>query len=181
MKIELTPIDGLLLIHPRVFEDDRGYFFESFSQKLFDEATCGSYTFVQDNESRSSRNVLRGLHFQIPPYEQGKLVRVIQGKVQDVAVDLRKNSPTYGRYYSAVLSAENKVQMFIPPGFAHGFAVLEEDTVFSYKCTNYYHRDSERSIYYGDKDLGIQWMVKDIILSEKDRKAAALKNFQNPF
>lgn len=181
MKVEQTPLQGLLLLSPTVFSDERGYFFESFHHKKFDDATEQKYSFVQDNESRSVKGVVRGLHFQVPPYEQGKLVRVVTGAVQDVAVDLRRNSPTFGNYFSAVLSAENKLQMFIPPGFAHGFAVLENETVFAYKCTNYYNRQSERSLFYADEDLKIEWLTSNPILSEKDLGAGRFKDFKSPF
>lgn len=169
MQTESTFIDGLILIRPQIFIDERGYFFESFNQKAFFEASGIDAPFVQDNESLSHKGVLRGLHFQNPPYAQGKLVRVVKGSVLDVAVDIRTKSPTYGRHFSAVLSSENKLQLFIPPGFAHGFAVLENNTVFSYKCTAYYHKASEGTILWNDPSLQIDWMVKNPVISEKDR------------
>jgi dTDP-4-dehydrorhamnose 3,5-epimerase len=171
-----TPISGMYEIHPTVFDDSRGYFFESFRKD-----TLGEWNFVQDNESLSQKDVLRGLHFQAPPYEQGKLVRVIKGAVYDVALDIRLNSPTYGKHYSLILSEQNKIQLWIPPGFAHGFLVLEPDTVFSYKCTNYYHKASEGCILWNDPDLNIQWNVNNPILSEKDKIGTPFASFSSPF
>ncbi len=171
-----TPISGMFEIHPTVFDDSRGYFFESFRKD-----SLGEWNFVQDNESLSQKDVLRGLHFQAPPYEQGKLVRVIKGAVYDVAVDIRLNSPTYGKHYSLVLSEQNKIQLWIPPGFAHGFLVLEPDTIFSYKCTNYYHKASEGCILWNDPDLNIQWNVNNPILSEKDKFGTPFASFSSPF
>lgn len=171
-----TPISGMYEIHPTVFDDSRGYFFESFRKDTLDE-----WNFVQDNESLSQKDVLRGLHFQAPPYAQGKLVRVIKGAVYDVAVDIRLNSPTYGKHYSLVLSEQNKIQLWIPPGFAHGFLVLEPDTIFSYKCTNYYHKASEGCILWNDPDLNIQWNVNNPILSEKDKIGTPFARFSSPF
>lgn len=182
MKITLLNIPDVLLIEPPVFEDARGYFFESFNAKTFAEATGLSLQFVQDNESASKKGVLRGLHLQSPPYAQGKLVRVVSGAVFDVAVDLRRHSPHYGRWCGAKLTAKNKHQMYIPPGFAHGFAVLEDDTVFSYKCTDYYDRESEICLRWDDPDIGIEWPLKSPIISEKDRlHAAAFSKFDSPF
>ncbi len=182
MKILRTPIDGLLLIEPRVFHDERGYFFESFSEKQFSEHTGLALKFVQDNESMSQKGVLRGLHLQVPPFAQGKLVRVSRGSVYDVAVDLRMYSPTYGQWYGAELSAENKRQLFIPPGFAHGFAVLEDYTIFTYKCTGYYHKESERCIQWNDPHLAITWPQGPHIISERDQnQCIAFKQFQTPF
>lgn len=182
MKITSLNIPDVLLIEPRVFEDGRGYFFESFNAKTFAEATGLSLQFVQDNESSSKKGVLRGLHLQSPPYAQGKLVRVVSGAVFDVAVDLRKHSPHYGNWCGAKLTAENKYQMYIPPGFAHGFAVLEDDTVFSYKCTDYYHRESEICLRWDDPDIGIAWPLTSPIISDKDRlHATALSKFDSPF
>lgn len=182
MQIEKFEIEGLLLIKPRVFEDKRGYFFESFNKEQFREHTKLDVDFVQDNESMSDAGVLRGLHLQAPPHEQGKLVRVVQGKVLDVAVDIRKNSPTYGKYHSVILSGANKYQFYIPPGFAHGFAVLENKTVFCYKCTGYYNKESELSLKWNDADIKIDWGLKNPVLSEKDEKnSIALKDFKSPF
>lgn len=169
MTIERFFIEGLLLVKPDVYTDDRGYFMESFNKKRFADETGLHLDFVQDNESRSERGVLRGLHFQNPPHAQGKLVRVISGKVLDVAVDIRKNSKTYGEHYSVILSAENKHQFYIPEGFAHGFSVLENNTVFSYKCTAYYHPKSEQTLRWNDPQLNIDWKLDRPQLSEKDR------------
>ena len=175
MKVIKTKLEGVVIIEPQVFFDDRGYFFESFSQQRFNEQVA-PITFVQDNESKSSYGVLRGLHFQKPPFAQSKLVRVVKGKVLDVAVDLRKGSPTFGQYESVVLSEENKRQFFIPQGFAHGFAVLSEEAIFQYKCDNYYAPQSEGSVRWNDPTIAIDWQLpeKEIILSAKDEKAPLL-------
>ncbi len=175
MKVIRTKIEGVVIIEPQVFFDERGYFFESFSQERFNEQVA-PIRFVQDNESKSSYGVLRGLHFQKPPFAQSKLVRVVKGKVLDVAVDLRKNSPTFGQYESVVLSEENKRQFFIPQGFAHGFAVLSKEAIFQYKCDNYYAPQSEGSVRWNDPTIGIDWLLpeRDIILSAKDEKAPLL-------
>lgn len=175
MKVIKTKLESVVIIEPQVFFDDRGYFFESFSQQRFKEQVA-PITFVQDNESKSSYGVLRGLHFQKPPFAQSKLVRVVKGKVLDVAVDLRKGSPTFGQYESVVLSEENKRQFFIPQGFAHGFAVLSEEAIFQYKCDNYYAPQSEGSVRWNDPTIAIDWQLpeKDIILSAKDEKAPLL-------
>ena len=175
MKVIKTKLEGVVIIEPQVFFDDRGYFFESFSQQRFNEQVA-PITFIQDNESKSSYGVLRGLHFQKPPFAQSKLVRVVKGKVLDVAVDLRKGSPTFGQYESVVLSEENKRKFFIPQGFAHGFAVLSEEAIFQYKCDNYYAPQSEGSVRWNDPTIGIDWQLpeKDIILSAKDEKAPLL-------
>ena len=180
MKIIKTPIKGLLVINPRVFGDDRGYFFESWSKQSFAEAGL-DLDFVQDNQSISSKGVLRGLHFQNPPYAQGKLVRVIKGAVLDVAVDIRKDSPTYGQYFSLELSEENKIIVWIPPGFAHGFVTLEDSTIFTYKCTEVYNKESEGALLWNDKDLNINWEVNDPLVSEKDLVAGNFKNFVSKF
>ena len=176
MEVIKTEIEGLLIIKPKVFEDSRGYFYESYNKERLREAGI-DHEFVQDNQSLSSKGVLRGLHFQNPPYEQGKLIRVITGSVLDVAVDIRKNSPTYGRWLSAELSAVNKLMFWIPPGFAHGFATLEDNTVFFYKCTNVYNKQSEGSIRWNDPDLNIDWKTKSPILSEKDKISPFFKKF----
>lgn len=170
MKILKTDIEGVLILEPRVFKDERGYFLESYSQRFFEENVCRT-VFVQDNESKSRYGVVRGLHFQKPPYEQAKLVRVVSGRVLDVAVDIRKESPTYGRYVSTELSGENKRQLFIPRGFAHGFAVLSDEVLFQYKCDNYYAPDYEGAIRWDDPKIGVDWLlpVEDMILSEKDK------------
>lgn len=180
MKIETTPIEGLLIIHPHIFSDHRGYFIESYNQKVFEEVVKGIF-FVQDNESSSSINTLRGLHFQSPPFDQGKLVRVVKGKALDVAVDIRKSSPTYGKYVSVLLDDQQKTQFWIPPGFAHGYLALEQDTIFSYKCTNYYHKDSEGCILWNDPDLNIHWGTDDPLVSEKDAQGQLFRNFISPF
>lgn len=182
MEIEKFDIEGLLLIKPKIFKDDRGYFFESFNRNSFKNATGLDLDFVQDNESASDINVVRGLHIQLPPFQQGKLVRVTKGSVYDVAVDVRKDSTTYGKYIGVKLSAENKHQFYIPPGFAHGFSVLEPETIFAYKCTGYYNRDSERAIRWDDPEIGIEWGVKDPIISEKDKdNSILLSDFTEAF
>lgn len=177
MEIKTTNIAGVIILQPRIFGDERGYFFESFSQRDFERQVCKT-TFVQDNESKSCYGVLRGLHFQKPPYAQSKLVRVVKGKVLDVAVDIRKGSPTFGRHVAVELSEENKLQFFIPRGFAHGFAVLSEEAVFQYKCDNFYAPEYEGALAWDDPELGIDWKipVDDVILSEKDRNNPRLKN-----
>jgi len=180
MEVEKLEIEGLLIIRPTVYEDDRGYFFEAFNAAKFKEAGL-EVEFVQDNLSKSSRNVLRGLHFQNPPFAQGKLVSVIRGSVLDVAVDIRKNSPTYGQHYSIVLSEKNKIQFYLPPGFAHGFKTLEDNTVFSYKCTEGYNKDSEGSIKWNDKQLAIDWDTEKPIISEKDQIAPSFQELNSQF
>ena len=172
----------MIIIEPRIFKDDRGYFFESFSQREFEEKVCKT-TFVQDNESKSSYGVLRGLHFQKPPFAQSKLVRVIKGAVLDVAVDIRKGSPTFGQYVSVELTGENHRQFFIPRGFAHGFSVLSEEVIFQYKCDNFYSPQSEGAIAWNDPDLNIDWRIpaEKVVLSEKDSKHPRLKDWQNMF
>jgi len=181
MEVVETGIKNLLIIKPKVFEDDRGYFFESFNQEKFND--CGiDATFVQDNESRSMKHVLRGLHFQKPPFAQGKLVRVMHGSVLDVAVDLRKGSPTFGHSKSIQLSGKDKLMLWIPEGFAHGFVTLEYDTVFFYKCTGLYNKDSEGSIRWNDPDLDINWgKIDNPILSGKDEVAPFFRDFESPF
>lgn len=176
MDIIKTDIEEVLIIKPRIFEDSRGYFFESFSQQIFEEKVCKT-TFVQDNESKSTFGVLRGLHFQKPPYAQSKLVRVIKGKVLDVAVDIRKGSPSFGQYVAIELSEENYLQLFVPRGFAHGFVVLSENVIFQYKCDNYYAPQSEGAIAWDDPDLNIDWRISTdkVILSEKDKRNKPLK------
>ncbi|MBT4477796.1 MAG: dTDP-4-dehydrorhamnose 3,5-epimerase [Flavobacteriales bacterium] len=180
MKIIKTEIEGLLIIEPRVFEDERGYFFESWSKDAFENAGL-DINFVQDNQSLSSKGVVRGLHFQNPPFAQGKLVRVLKGSVLDVAVDIRKNSPTYGKHVSAHLSEENKTMFWIPPGFAHGFSTLENNTIFSYKCSGVYNKESEGSLMWNDTDLNIDWKIKNPIISEKDQNSALFTNFKSLF
>ena len=170
MEVIKTSIEGAVILVPRVFRDQRGYFFESFSQREFDELVR-PIIFVQDNESRSSRGVVRGLHFQRPPFAQSKLVRVIRGAVLDVAVDIRRGSPTFGQHVAVELTEENHRQFFIPRGFAHGFSVLSQEAVFQYKCDNYYAPQSEGAIAWDDPDLGIDWRLPadEVILSAKDR------------
>ncbi|MCK9218415.1 MAG: dTDP-4-dehydrorhamnose 3,5-epimerase [Bacteroidales bacterium] len=180
MEILKTPIEGLLVIKPDVFEDKRGYFFESFNADKFLQNGL-DLKFVQDNESKSKKGVLRGLHFQSPPFEQGKLVRVIQGAVMDVAVDIRKTSPTYGKWESVLLSGKNKWMYWIPSGFAHGFVTLEDDTIFFYKCTNVYNKASEGSILWCDNVLNIDWGINAPVISDKDRVSPLFKDFISPF
>lgn len=187
MNVIKTAINGVLIIEPRVFEDARGYFFESFFQREFDEKVAPilghTVTFVQDNESKSSYGVMRGLHFQRPPYTQSKLVRCVKGAVLDVAVDIRKGSPTYGQHVAVELTEENHRQIFIPKGFTHGFAVLSETAVFQYKCDEFYHPEADGGISIMDNSLGIDWRIpmEQAILSEKDTKHALLKDFDSPF
>ncbi|MEJ6583741.1 MAG: dTDP-4-dehydrorhamnose 3,5-epimerase [Crocinitomicaceae bacterium] len=181
MEIKTTPIEGLLLFEPRIFKDNRGEFFESFNQKVFDEATNHAYQFVQDNQSISGKNVLRGLHFQKPPFAQGKLVRVIKGAALDVAVDIRKNSKTYGKHFSVELSESNNKQLFIPPGFAHGFLALEQNTIFAYKCTNYYAPNHEATIRWNDPILKINWEGEKCLVSEKDDIGEYFSKFASDF
>jgi dTDP-4-dehydrorhamnose 3,5-epimerase len=180
MDVKRVEIEGLLVITPRVFSDERGYFFESYQKKVLNEHGIDT-DFLQDNESCSAEGVLRGLHFQAPPYDQGKLVRVVKGKVLDVAVDLRRNSATYGQHFSIELSGENKLLFWIPPGFAHGFISKEKDTIFTYKCTQLYHKDSERCLLWDDPTLNIQWGHTHPIVSEKDREGSLFENFVSPF
>ena len=170
IKVVQTSIPGVVIIEPTVFGDSRGYFFESWSQRDFEEAV-GPVDFVQDNESKSSYGVLRGLHFQRAPFAQSKLVRVVSGRVLDVAVDLRKGSPTFGQHVAVELNGENHLQCFIPRGFAHGFAVLSPEAVFQYKCDNFYHPEAEGAIAWNDPALGIDWKLPeaDILLSERDK------------
>ena len=180
MKIIETKIPDLKIIEPSVFADDRGYFFESYSyQKLKDFGI--DKLFVQDNESKSQKGVLRGLHFQNPPFAQAKLVRVVKGAVLDVAVDIRKNSPTYGQHVCVELSEQNKRIFYIPEGFAHGFLTLENDTIFSYKCSQFYNKESEASLLWNDETLGINWGIEDPILSDKDKIAPKFLEFQSQF
>ena len=181
MEVIKTTIDGVVIIEPRIFNDSRGYFFESFSQREFNEKVR-PITFVQDNESKSSYGVMRGLHFQKPPYTQSKLVRCVKGAVLDVAVDIRKGSPTYGQNVAVELTEENHRQFFVPRGFAHGFAVLSEVAVFQYKCDEFYHPEADGGISILDDSLGIDWRIIDkAILSEKDTKHPLLKDFDSPF
>ena len=182
MNVIKTAIDGVVIIEPRIFEDARGYFFESFSQREFDEKVC-PITFVQDNESKSSYGVMRGLHFQRPPFTQSKLVRCVKGTVLDVAVDIRKGSPTYGQHVAMELTEDNHRQFFIPKGFAHGFAVLSETAEFQYKCDEFYHPEADGGISILDDSLNIDWRIPTgkAILSEKDTKQPLFNSFQSPF
>ena len=182
MDVIQTTIGGVVIIEPRIFKDARGYFFESFSQREFSEKVC-PVKFVQDNESMSSYGVMRGLHFQRPPFAQAKLVRCVRGAVLDVAVDIRRGSPTYGQHVAVELTEDNHRQFFIPRGFAHGFAVLSEVAVFQYKCDNFYHPEADGGISILDASLGIDWRIPTdrAILSDKDTKHALLKDFDSPF
>ena len=177
MEVIKTDIDGVVIIEPRIFRDDRGYFFESFSQRDFQEKVCNT-VFVQDNESKSSYGVLRGLHFQKTPYAQAKLVRVIKGAVLDVAVDIRKGSPTFGQHVAVELTEDNHRQFFIPRGFAHGFSVLTDEVIFQYKCDNFYAPQSEGALAWDDPDLGIDWRIPTdkVLLSEKDCHHSRLRD-----
>jgi dTDP-4-dehydrorhamnose 3,5-epimerase len=186
MKITKLTIPEVLLIEPVIFQDNRGFFFESFNLTKFQEATSLDVIFVQDNHSKSTQGILRGLHYQLPPHAQGKLVRVIQGEVLDVAVDIRKDSATYGKHVAVKLSGDNKQQLYIPPGFAHGFLTLEDHTIFVYKCTNYYHPESEGGILWSSPSLGIDWGfeangIGDPTLSAKDLVLPDFADFQSPF
>jgi dTDP-4-dehydrorhamnose 3,5-epimerase len=183
MEVIKTNIEGVLIIEPKVFKDARGYFFESFNSKEFAEKTGLNINFVQDNESMSSYGVMRGLHFQQPPFTQSKLVRVVKGKVLDVAVDIRKGSPTYGQHVAVELTEDNHRQFFVPRGFAHGFAVLSETAVFQYKCDNFYAPQADGGISIKDDSLGIDWRIPldKALLSEKDTRHECLKVFDSPF
>ncbi len=187
MEVIKTAIEGVLIIEPKVFGDARGYFFESFSQRDFDEKVVPilghKVNFVQDNESMSSYGVMRGLHYQRPPFTQSKLVRCVKGTVLDVAVDIRKGSPTYGQHVAVELTEDNHRQFFVPRGFAHGFAVLSETAVFQYKCDEFYHPEVDGGISIVDDSLGIDWRIPidKAILSEKDTKHECLKDFNSPF
>lgn len=180
MEVIETKLKGLVVIKPKVFEDARGYFFESYNENLFKRAGLNLH-FVQDNQSMSQKGVLRGLHFQNNPHAQGKLVRVITGAVLDVAVDIRKNSPTYGEWFGLELTEKNKWMMYIPEGFAHGFVTYEDKTVFSYKCTSFYNKDSEDCILWNDPDIGINWNITNPILSDKDLQGKSMKDFVSLF
>ena len=180
MEVIKTLIEGLLVIKPRIFEDDRGHFFESWSNDSFKNIGL-DLDFVQDNQSLSRKGVLRGLHFQNPPFAQGKLVRVIKGAVVDVAVDIRKNSPTYGQHFAVELSEENKTVVWIPAGFAHGFVSLKDDTIFSYKCTGVYNKESEGALIWNDEDLNIDWRVENPLVSDKDMVAGNFNDFITQF
>jgi len=178
MKFTTTEIPDIILCKPTVFNDERGYFFESFKKEAFEDFIGEKVGFCQDNEAKSSKGVMRGLHYQLPPYAQAKLVRVVRGKVLDIAVDIRKKSSTFGQYVAVELSENNKFQLYIPAGFAHGYVVLSDEAVFSYKVTNYYNKSSERGILFNDKTLNIDWKfpIEQLIISEKDK---LLPPFQN--
>lgn len=180
MEIVKTPIEGLLVIKPDVFADNRGYFFETYNEEKFRQLGLRT-DFVQDNESCSSKGVVRGLHFQAPPFAQAKLIRVVRGSVLDFALDIRRGSPTYGRYFSVKLDDIEKNMFFIPEGFAHGFLTLEDDTVFSYKCTALYNKQSERGLLWNDKKLNIDWTIAEPILSDKDKLWGKFDEFTSPF
>lgn len=182
MNVIKTKIEGVVIIEPQVFKDPRGYFFESYSKQEFDEK-IRPIDFVQDNESMSTGGVMRGLHFQKPPFTQSKLVRCVKGRVLDVAVDIRKGSPTYGQHIAVELNEENHRQLFVPRGFAHGFSVLSEVAVFQYKCDNFYHPEADGGISIVDETLGIDWMIDPVraILSEKDKLHPFLRDFDSPF
>jgi dTDP-4-dehydrorhamnose 3,5-epimerase len=180
MEIRPTPIPDLFIIQPKVFEDERGYFYESYSKAEFEKN--GIYAdFVQDNQSLSQKGVLRGLHFQNPPFAQGKLVRAIKGSILDVAVDIRKASPTYGQHFDIELNETNKTMLWIPPGFAHGFLTLEDNTIFSYKCSNIYNKASEDCILWNDPTLSINWKIDAPTLSEKDKQGKLFNDFKSMF
>ena len=180
MKIIETPLKGLLIIEPQVFKDERGYFYESYNQEKFFKAGIRDI-FVQDNQSLSQKNVVRGLHFQHPPYAQAKLVRVIKGSVYDVVVDIRKDSPTYGQSFGIELTEENFLMLYVPIGFAHGFATLQDNTIFAYKCSAFYNKASEDTILWNDPTLNIDWKVQNPILSEKDKQGKLFQHFRSPF
>ncbi|WP_431133069.1 dTDP-4-dehydrorhamnose 3,5-epimerase [Psychroserpens mesophilus] len=178
MNIKESKLEGCFILEPKVFEDKRGYFFESFNQNKFNDLLGYQINFVQDNESFSSKGVLRGLHYQTGEHQQAKLVRVISGKVLDVVVDLRKESKTFGQHFSVELSSKNKKQLFVPRGFAHGFVVLSDTVIFTYKCDNFYNKESEAGIIYNDSNLGIDWLLNsnEIIISQKDTQLPSFEN-----
>lgn len=180
MEVTKTNFDGLLIMQPKVFQDDRGYFLEYFRKDVLNNFGV-DLEFVQSNESQSQKNVLRGLHFQNPPFEQGKLIRVVKGAVMDVAVDIRKSSPNFGKWFAYEINEINKTILWIPPGFAHGFLTLADNTIFQYECTNYYHKDSEGSIRWNDPTINIDWKISDPIISDKDKFAPLFKDFVSRF
>ena len=179
--VEEKEIEGILVFDNDIFFDDRGYFMEVFNKKRNKYHCLEEYSFAQDNISCSKKDVLRGLHFQAPPFEQGKLIHVLKGKVIDVVVDIRKKSKTYGKHLKIELSSQNHNQLWVPPGFAHGFLTIEEDTLFSYKCTNYYSKDHEMDLLWNDDDLNINWGIKNPIVSDKDQKATKFQDLNSPF
>ena len=178
MEVIKTALDGVVVIEPKVFADSRGYFFESYNKQRFNEATGLDIDFVQDNQSKSCYGVLRGLHFQKPPYAQSKLVRCVKGQILDISVDIRKSSPTFGKYVAVELTEDNHRQLFIPHGFAHGFVVLSEEAIFQYKCDNFYHKESEGAIAWNDPEINIDWTIPfdDVMLSDKDEVNPLLKD-----
>ncbi len=178
MKFIRTEIPDVVLCKPTILKDERGYFFESFKKEVFEKFMGCTINFTQDNEAKSTKGVLRGLHYQLPPFAQAKLVRVVKGKVLDIAVDIRKGSPTFGKYEAFELSEENKYQLYVPKGFAHGYVVLSDEAIFCYKVDNYYHKESERGIMYNDTDLQIDWKLpkEQLLISEKDKLQSTLKD-----
>ncbi len=180
MKVKPTEIDGLIVIEPNVFYDERGYFSESYKKSNYEEAGILNH-FVQDNLSKSQKGVLRGLHFQAPPFAQDKLIQVIQGAVLDVVVDIRTKSKTYGQHFAIELNSENKLQLLVPKGFAHGFLTLEDNTIFSYKCSNEYNKESEGSVLWNDRNLGIDWGIQNPIVSDKDNESPSFDELISPF
>ena len=178
MNVIKTEIEGLLILEPKIFGDSRGYFYESYNKQRFEEVTGLNINFVQDNQSKSCYGVLRGLHFQKPPYAQSKLVRCVKGQILDISVDIRKSSPTFGKYVAVELSEDNHRQLFIPHGFAHGFVVLSEEAIFQYKCDNFYHKESEGALAWNDPEINIDWTIpfEDVILSDKDKVNPLLKD-----
>jgi len=179
MKIEYTPFKDLLILKPKIFKDTRGYFLESYNKEKL--ASYINNDFVQDNESCSQKGVLRGLHFQLPPFTQAKLIRVIKGRILDVVVDIRKDSKTFGEYYKIELNEDNKYQLYVPVGFAHGFVCLEDDTIINYKCSKFYKPKSEVSLLWNDKTLNIDWLTTSPTLSDKDKNGLAFSTFDSPF
>ena len=178
MNVIKTEIEGLLILEPKIFGDSRGYFYESYNKQRFEEVTGLNINFVQDNQSKSCYGVLRGLHFQKPPYAQSKLVRCVKGQILDISVDIRKSSPTFGKYVAVELTEDNHRQLFIPHGFAHGFVVLSDEAIFQYKCDNFYHKESEGAIAWNDPEINIDWTIPfdDVILSDKDKVNPLLKD-----
>lgn len=179
--VEEKEIEGIIIFDTDVFRDERGYFMEYYNEKMFKQNVLENFSFKQDNISLSKKNVLRGLHFQAPPFEQGKLIQVLKGKVMDVAVDVRKGSKTYGKHLKIELSGKNHKQLWIPPGFAHGFLTLEDDTLFSYKCTNHYSKNHEMDLLWNDDNLNIDWGIENPVISEKDEKATKFEDLISPF
>ena len=179
--VEEKEIEGIIIFDTDVFRDERGYFMEYYNEKMFKQNVLENFSFKQDNISLSKKNVLRGLHFQAPPFEQGKLIQVLKGKVMDVAVDVRKGSKTYGKHLKIELSSKNHKQLWIPPGFAHGFLTLEDDTLFSYKCTNHYSKNHEMDLLWNDDNLNIDWGIENPVISEKDEKATKFEDLISPF